>query len=170
MEVRLALRYVVYFIVLLFLQILLFNYVSIGIGMIPFVYILGLILLPIEVPNWFLLIYAFVLGICVDVAGDTMAINTSALLMAAFVRPRLIRFLSPDDGYKAGTLPSFFSFKPKLFLTYVAIIVFIHQLVFFSLDIFKLSKILIVLFKAFVNTFYSLIFIIIIHLLFMKNK
>ncbi len=170
MEARLAIRTGIYFLVLLFLQILLFNYVSIGVGMIPFVYILGLILLPIEVPNWFLLVYSFILGISVDVAGDTMALNTSALMFSAFIRPRLIRFLAPDDGYKAGTLPSFFSFKAKRFLLYITIIIFVHQLVFFTLDIFKLSKILIIIFKAFFNTFYSLVFILIIHLLFLKNK
>lgn len=170
MEIRLLIRYFIYFLALVLLQTLLFNHVSLGPGLIPFVYILGLLLLPLEIQNWILLIYSFALGISVDIFSDTLALNTSALLFAALLRPIVIQLLAPSEGYEVGTLPSYFSFKFGRFLIYIGIIVLAHQLVYFSLDIFEFAKIGVVIFKAFINTIYTLTFIFIIHLLFLKNK
>ncbi|MBN2892092.1 MAG: hypothetical protein JXL97_09510 [Bacteroidales bacterium] len=170
MEIRLIIRYGIYFVALVLLQTLLFNYVSLGTGLVPFVYILALLLLPIDIQNWILLIFAFVLGFTIDVFNDTMALNTSAMLFAALLRPGVIQILSPRDGYEIGTLPSFKNFKPGRFLAFVSIIVFAHQIVFFSLDIFNFSKIGVVFLKTIINTVLSVAFIMILHLLFFKNN
>ena len=170
MEVRLIIRYIVYFVSLVLLQTLLFNYIPLGIGLVPYIYILAIILLPIEIQNWSLLLISFLLGITIDIFNDSMALHTSAILFVAFVRPAIIQALASDDGYKTGTLPSYKSFKLNRFIFYIFIIVFVHQFIFFSFDIFKFSKIGIIILKTIVNTFYTGIFIIIIHILFFKNK
>ena len=170
MEVRLIIRYIVYFVSLVLLQTLLFNYISLGVGLIPCVYILVILLLPIDIQNWSLLLVSFFLGITIDVFNDSMALNTSALLFVAFIRPRLIQLLASDDGYKTGTLPSYKVFKLNRFIIYASTIVFIHQFILFSLDIFTFSKIGIIFLKTIINTIYTVIFIIILHILFFKNK
>ena len=170
MEVRLIIRYIIYFISLVLLQTLLFNYVSLGTGLVPFVYILAVLLLPIDTKNWFLLLFSFFLGFTIDVFNDTLALNTMALLFVALLRPLIIRLLAPSDGYDSGTLPSFSSFKLSRFIVYSLILVFSHQLIFFSFDIFAFSKLGIIILKTLINTIFSVIFITILHLIFFKNK
>lgn len=170
MEVRLIIRYIIYFISLVLLQTLLFNYVSLGTGLVPFVYILAVLLLPIDIQNWFLIIFSFFLGFTIDVFSDTLALNTMALLFVALIRPLVIQLLAPSDGYNVGTLPSFSSFKLGRFIVYALILVFFDQLIYFSFDIFAFSKFGIIILKTFVNTIFSVIFITILHLIFFKNK
>ncbi|MBN2663848.1 MAG: hypothetical protein JXR68_09385 [Bacteroidales bacterium] len=170
MEARLILRYFFYSVFLFFLQILLFNHVAIGLGLIPFVYILIVLLLPIEIHRVIPLILAFVFGFLVDVFNDTIAFNTAAFVFIAFIRPWILQILSPSDGYEVGKLPSAFNMGFGWFIFYSIIIVFFHQLVYFSLEIFMISKILVVLAKVFVNTLYSVAFIIVLHILFFRNK
>lgn len=170
MEARLVFRYLIYSVILFFSQVLLFNYVAIGIGLIPFVYILILLLLPIETHKTIPLVLAFVFGLFLDFFNDTLAYNTGAFIFAAFVRPWILQILAPNDGYEIGKLPSFYNMGFKWFLPYSLIIVFLHQFVYFSLESFIFSKFFIVLAKAFVNTIYSTAFIIVMHILLFKNK
>lgn len=170
MEARLIIRYFFYAIVLFLLQVLLFNYVAIGIGLIPFVYILILLVLPIDIHRVLPLIFAFVFGFFIDVFNDTMAYNTGAFVFIAFARPWILQILSPKDGYEVGKLPSFYNMGFGWFVLYAIILIFLHQLIYFSLEVFMISKIFIIFGKALVNTFYSLAFIIVLHVLVFRNK
>jgi len=170
MEARLVLRYFLYAIILFFLQILLFNHVAIGQGLIPFVYILILLLLPIDLHKTIPLIFAFAFGLFLDLSNDTLAYNTGAFVIIAFVRPLVLQLLAPGDGYEAGKLPSFYNMGFGWFLFYSFILVFLHQFVYFSLDAFVFSKFFVVLAKTFVNTIYSVAFILALHILLFRNK
>jgi len=170
MEFRLVFRYISYSIFLIFLQIILFNNVLLGVGLAPFVYIMILLFLPKDLKGWVLLLIAFFLGLFVDVFSDTMAINTSACLFVAFARPYTLRFLAPDDGYESDFLPSYHHLGLRWFSLYALILVFIHQLVYFSLDIFDFSKIGIVLIKAIINTLLSVFFIVTLNILVFRNR
>lgn len=170
MEARLILRYFFYSVVLFFLQIILFNHVAIGIGLVPFVYILIILLLPVDIQRVIPLVFAFVFAFLIDIFNDTIAYNTGAFVFVAFLRPWILQILSPGDGYEVGKLPSVFNMGFGWFIRYTLIIVFFHQLVYFSLETFMISKILVVFSKAFVNTIYSVAFIIVLHILFFRNK
>jgi hypothetical protein len=170
MEFRLVFRYISYSILLIFLQVILFNNVLLGVGLAPFVYVMLLLFLPIDIKGWVLLIIAFFLGLFVDVFSDTLAINTSACLFVAFARPYTLRFLSPDDGYESDFLPSYHHLGLRWFALYSLVLVFIHQLVYFSLDIFELSKIGIVLIKAIINTLLTVFFILTLNIFVFKNR
>ncbi len=170
MEVRLIIRYVIYFVSLVLLQVLLFNYVSLGTGLVPYIYVIAILLLPIDIQKWIVLILSFVIGLTVDIFNDTVALHTSATLVLAFMRPFVIRLLSPEDGYVIGTLPSNFTLKFWRFFAYITILLFFHQLVYFSLDIFLFPKIEVIILKTFVNTIFTSVFVVFLHLLFYKNK
>ncbi len=170
MEARLLIRYFIYSTVLLLLQVLLFNYVSLGTGLVPFVYIMILLFFPIETHKALPLIFAFVFGLSLDFLNDTVALNTGALVFIAFIRPSILQLLSPDNGYEVGRLPSFYNMGLKWFVIYSLIMIFFHQFIYFSLEIFSLAKIHIIFFKTIVNTLYSFSFIILLHILIFKNK
>ena len=169
MEVRLLIRYGIYFVVLYLLQILGFNYVQIGTGLFPAVYLLIIILLPIEINKVWLLMAAFAVGMIMDISNDTIAINTSALVFATFFRPFILQLLSGRDGYETGKLPTYKNYGINWFIFYSLIFVFLYELVYFGLDIFSFAKIGVILLKTVVGTLYTVSFIVLLHLLFFRN-
>ncbi len=170
MEGRLIIRYSVYFIALFLLQILLFNYVLIGTDLYPFVFLLFVILLPIEIERITVLLSAFVLGLFLDFSTDMVAINTIALSFAAFIRSGVLALLSPSDGYEPGKLPSIKNYGLAWFTYYSVIMIFAFSFVFYFFKAFALSQIGLVFLKSLANTIYSTIFIILMHLIFFRNK
>src|SRR5512137_2722988 len=95
-------RYTVIFVILIFLQVLLFNNIQFSGYINPYVYVMLILLLPVEIPSWLLLIICFFSGLTVDLFNGTPGIHTSATVFSGFIRPYILRFISPRDGYEAG--------------------------------------------------------------------
>ncbi|MFZ4059415.1 MAG: rod shape-determining protein MreD, partial [Ferruginibacter sp.] len=66
------------FFLLILLQVLVFNNMHLNGYINPYVYVLFILLLPFETPQWLLLISAFLLGFGVDLFSDTMGMHTAA--------------------------------------------------------------------------------------------
>src|SRR5664279_4931881 len=98
------LRFGLIFILLILLQVLLFNNIQFSGYINPYVYIMFILLLPIEIPSWLLLILSFTIGMIIDFFSGSPGIHTSATVLAGFVRPYVIRVVSPKDGYEACLL------------------------------------------------------------------
>ena len=47
----------------------------------PYLYLIILLIMPFKTQKWFLLIYAFILGLSVDVFSDTLGMHSSACLI-----------------------------------------------------------------------------------------
>jgi hypothetical protein len=170
MESRLIIRYSIYFITLFLLQILLFNFVLIGTDLFPFVFLLIIILLPVETERLTVLLIAFAMGLFLDFASDTVAIQTAAILFAAFIRPGVLSILSPSDGYEPGKLPSIKNFSLSWFAYYSAIIIFADNFIYYFFKAFSLSAIGTVFLKTLINTAFTTIFIVLMHIIFYRNK
>lgn len=170
MEARLIIRYSLYSLILIFLQISLFNYIEIGEGMFAAIYVLIILLLPIELHKAIPLILGFFIGFIIDIFNDTIAFNTGAMVMTAFARPFILHLLAPSDGYEIGKLPSLFNMGIKWFLIYTVMLLFLYQLTFHLFEIFTLTKLHIILLRTIINTTLSTFFILILHLTFFRNK
>ena len=89
---------------LLLLQLLLFNNLHFMGVCNPCIYILFLIALPAELPNWAeLLIGAFV-GMLMDIACNSPGVHMAACVALSFYRPRMLHKLIPDDDRLIGTV------------------------------------------------------------------
>ena len=90
--------------ILLLLQLLLINNLHFLGVCSPCIYILFLIALPAELPNWAeLLIGAFV-GMLMDIACNSPGVHMAACVALSFYRPRMLHKLIPDDDRLIGTL------------------------------------------------------------------
>ncbi len=147
-----SLKHSLRFIGLLLLQVLvldnllLFGFVN------PYLYVLFVILLPLNMGKIQAMSLAFLLGLCVDIFSDTGGVHAAACLVAAYLRPLVLRF-SFGINYDYQTL-KFYQEGFKERLTYVALIVFVHHLVLFSMEAFQLKLWKFVL----TNTLYSFTF------------
>src|SRR5512133_234040 len=133
------LRYGLIFILLFLLQILLFNNIQFSGYINPYIYIMFILLLPVEIPSWLLLILSFVTGLVMDLFSGTPGMHTSATVLAGFVRPYILRFTSPRDGYEPGVDPSMLIYGIRWFLFYSSLIILIHHFALFYLEVFRFA-------------------------------
>ena len=170
MEAGEGLKYFIYSLIILLLQIFVFNNIILGTGIFVSLPVLFILLLPIEISKWLLLVLAFTFGLTVDIFSDTLAMNTAGLVFSAFIRPFVLAILQPTEGFEPGKRPSAFYFGLGKFLIYASILAFSFEIVFYLFEMFSLSKFLIVLYKSLVTSVMSVISISIIHILFLRNK
>jgi hypothetical protein len=130
-------------------QLVLFNYAF------CFVYIAAIALLPFEIPLITLLGLAFGAGMFVDIFYNTIGANAAAMVLIAFLRPTIIRFLTPQRGYDERQVLSINSMGLTWFITYIGILTFIHHLVLFSLEASDFGLFLPVLLKVICSTIFT---------------
>jgi rod shape-determining protein MreD len=137
---RTLLNNVLRFIGLLGLQIFLFDRINFLGYINPMIYILFIILFPVENKRWSFMILAFALGIVLDTFQDTGGAHAAASLTLAFTRPIWLRLVY-GESYKMKNLKVIRTPMDRLVLLMVLCIT-VHHLVFFSLVIFNTSQIL----------------------------
>ena len=98
------------FIFLILLQVLILNNMNFSGFVNPYLYILFVLLLPFETPRWFLIFTSFLLGLSIDIFSDSLGMHAFASVSIAFLRPYVLNFISPRDGYEPGTFPRIFYF------------------------------------------------------------
>jgi len=84
------LRYGLIFILLIMAQVLVFNNIQFSGYVNPYVYIMFILLLPVDIPAWLLLLLSFATGLIIDFFSGTPGMHTSATLTAGFVRPYVL--------------------------------------------------------------------------------
>lgn len=157
-----VLRYGFLFIVLMVLQILLFNNIQFSGYINPYVYLLFILLLPVEIPAWLLLIICFFTGAIVDTFSGSPGMHSFATVLAGFVRPGILRIISVREGYDAGTTPSMAVYGFRWFLIYTIVIVLVHHTALFYLEVFRLAGFFRTFLRVILSSAFSIFFILLI--------
>ena len=150
------------FILLILLQILLFNNIQFSGYVNPYVYVMFILLLPIEIPSWLLLLLSFATGLIMDIFSGSPGMHSSATLLAGFVRPYILRIISPRDGYEQGLDPSMLTYGFKWFFTYTLLIVLVHHTALFYLEVFRLAEFFRTMLRVLLSSLFSITFILLI--------
>lgn len=155
------LRYGLIFILLILLQVLLFNNIQFSGFVNPYVYILFILLLPLDIPSWLILLLSFLMGLLIDFFSGSPGVHTSATVLAGFVRPYVLRLVSPRDGYELGD-PSMFLYGFRWFASYTLLMVLIHHITLFYLEVFRFADFFRTLLRVILSTIFSMTFILLI--------
>jgi rod shape-determining protein MreD len=150
------------FILLILLQVLLFNNIQFSGYVNPYVYIMFILLLPIEIPSWLLLLLSFVTGLTIDFFSGSPGMHTSATVLAGFVRPYVLRLVSPRDGYESGSDPSMIAYGVRWFFTYSLLIVLVHHTTLFYIEVFRFADFFRTMLRVLLSSLFSLAFILLI--------
>ena len=86
-----------WFVGLVLLQVLILNNVHIAGYATPFLYIYMILKFESDVPRNALMLWAFFLGLAVDILSDTPGMNAAATVLLAFLRPTFLRLFVPRD-------------------------------------------------------------------------
>ena len=153
------LRFGLIFIILILLQVLLFNNIQFSGYVNPYVYIMFILLLPVEIPSWLLLLLSFVTGLIMDFFSGSPGMHSSATILAGFVRPYVLRAISPRDGYEPGSDPSMLTYGFTWFLSYTLLIVLVHHTALFYLEVFRFAEFFRTLLRVLLSSLFSITFI-----------
>jgi rod shape-determining protein MreD len=153
------LRFGLIFIVLILLQILLFNNIQFSGYVNPYVYIMFILLLPVEIPAWLLLLLSFMTGLIIDFFSGSPGMHTTATVLAGFVRPYVLRIISPRDGYEPGSDPSMLTYGFTWFFTYTSLIVLFHHTTLFYIEVFRFTDFFRTMLRVIISSVFSITFI-----------
>lgn len=132
---QLILRNIIRFSILVFLQITILNNVeNMGFSnshVLPQIYVLFIILLPFETPRWLSICIGFFIGIIIDYSLNTQGLHALASTTLGYLKPTLTKSLSPRDGYDFNSEPTLNDQGISWYLTYAAILIFIHHFCLF---------------------------------------
>jgi rod shape-determining protein MreD len=164
--IRISLR----FVILVLVQVLLFNNIHFLGYINPYIYILFILLLPFETKRWVLLLLAFALGISVDFFSNSMGIHAAACVFAAYFRPGVMSLITSRKEYEPGVEPSIADLGFQWFFMYSLILVSLHHLILFLLEVFRFSNFFSTLGHSILNTLFTVLFIILIEYIFYRKK
>lgn len=140
-------KYSIYIIVLVLVQVLVLNNMQFSSYVNPYCYVLIILILPFETPGWLLLSIAFALGFTIDVfpqgwSGDgaSLGFHAFSTVMMAFSRPFILNRINSRDEYEAGTYPSASDYGIAWWLRYSMILVGIHHFSLFLLESMDISR------------------------------
>jgi rod shape-determining protein MreD len=121
-----------------------------------------ILLLPVEIPSWLLLLLSFATGLIMDFFSGSPGMHSSATVLVGFVRPYILRVISPRDGYEPGSDPSMLTYGFRWFLTYTLLIVLVHHTALFYLEVFRFADFFRTMLRVLLSSLFSITFILLI--------
>jgi hypothetical protein len=158
------------FILLAFAQIFIFNKIQVSGFINPQVYVLFILMLPFEISGFWLLSFAFLMGLTIDFFQHTPGMHAAASVTLAFLRPGVIRLVGRKEDLEPWQYPNVRDSGTLWFLTYSLILVFLHHLLLFYLEVFRFSEFTQTLLKVLINTVLTTLIIMLIQFLFYSRR
>jgi hypothetical protein len=136
----------------------------------PFVYILFLILLPLEISKTGQYILAFIIGFIVDAFLKTYGIQAFSCVLMTFLRPHIILILNGLKPLETGVKPVPGVKDFTWILIYTLLLVFVHQISVTTLETFQWTLWWRILWTSVANTLFTTFIILCIEYIFYADK
>ena len=143
------------FILLLIMQIAIFNKMDFLGYINPYPYILFILLYPVNGNKYGLLFASFLLGIIMDMFSNSGGVHATAAITLAALRPTFFKF-SFGVSYEYQTIKINDKITPERF-SFVAISVVSHHFILFLLEAFRLSFFWEVLLRTIFSTIFTIL-------------
>jgi len=156
------------FILLLLVQVIVLNHINFLGYINPYVYVLFVILFPIKNNRMLFIFLSFLMGLAVDIFSDTGGIHAAASVTIAFLRPAALKF-SFGAVYEHQSV-KFNAIDAGQRLTYMTILIVIHHLILFFLEIFNFSKVILILKNTLFSCIFTLLLCVIVTILFSRTN
>lgn len=115
------------------LQALLFDNLLFSGLVVPLYYVVFVLLLPVKIGRVWLLLLGAALGVTMDVSMGTAGLNTIATTAVAYLRP-VVMNLTMGKDVAHESIPYGGAIDDRAFLPYAAILVLVHNLLFFGFE------------------------------------
>jgi rod shape-determining protein MreD len=157
------------FVLLIAVQVLLLDQMDLANGwVVPYLYILFLLMLPFELPTWAVLLIGFATGATMDFFSSTPGMHAGACTVMAFTRTGILRLLRPRDGYDFGVAPTLQGMGWSWFLAYIALMVPVHHLWLFFTEVFRFDRLLETMGRGLLSALLTIVLMVLAQLLFIR--
>lgn len=156
------------FLALVLIQVMILNNINFLGYINPYLYILFIVLFPFNGNQSLLIILSFLLGLSIDMFGNSGGIHAGAAVFIAYLRPSILKF-SFGISYEYDTIKLNTTEINKRLL-YLSILVFMHHFILFSLEIFNINHIGLILKSTLFSGIFTLILLLGTLLLFSRKK
>lgn len=156
------------FILLLAVQIIIFNNMNFLGYISPFPYVLFIILYPVNGNKYGLLLASFVLGLLMDLFSNSGGVHATACLILAYYRPYIFKFAF-GLSYEYQTVRLNDVVTPERF-SFILLSVLIHHFILFVLEAFEISFFWDTLLRTVLSTLFTILLCILIIYLIKPNK
>ena len=152
-------KQIVQALVIVLLQVLLFDHLQIGGWGFPMVYVMILMNLPVQIPRWLEMLIGAVVGLVFDVWCSSLGVNMAACIAFSFLRPILLGNVLQDVERVKGEVCS----RSIGRIEYVKCLVFLvltHHLMVFALEAWSWSNWWMVLVKTLISSVLTILIIV----------
>lgn len=156
------------FISLVLVQALILNNINFLGYINPYIYILFILLYPINNNRPFFIFLSFFLGLSVDLFLDSGGIHAAACVSIGYIRPLFLKFAFGTTYEHQTVKISNSEIGPRL--TYFTLITVVHHLLLFSLEVFNTSKVLLILKKTLFSSIFTVILCVLITIIFSRRS
>lgn len=156
------------FVVLILAQAVVFNNINFFGFINPYPYILFILLYPVNNNRTLFIFLSFMLGLFVDLFSDSGGINAAACVTIAFIRPAVLKFTF-GMIYEHQTI-RFGNTEFGNRVIYFTILTTIHHLILFSMEVFNLWNIILILQKTLFSGIFTIILCVLISVLFSNRE
>lgn len=125
-----------YVLLIMFLQIFLCNYISLWGYATPLLGVMVLFCTPLNAGRKGNMLFAFIIGLILDVFSNTPGVTAGAMTATAFLQFPLMNSIVPKDATE-DALPSISLLGKYKYFSYIAILMAIHHIVYFALEAFS---------------------------------
>ena len=139
------------YIIVMILQVLLFDQLQLLGVCHPYIYILCLLMMPITLSHSADMIIGAVVGLIMDVFCNSLGVHTAACIFIMFIRPYLIGAIVNDKD-RLNEQISLRALGMEALLRYVVILVVVHHLMVFLLAAWSWAHIGFVLLETIVSS------------------
>lgn len=120
------------YVVIMLLQVLLFNQLQLWGICHPYIYVLCLLMMPITLPHSMDMLLGAAVGLVMDIFCNSLGIHTSVCVLIMFVRPYLIGLIVNDKD-RLNEQISLRAVGMEALVKYVVVLVLVHHFLVFLL-------------------------------------
>lgn len=158
------------FVLLVFIQVFLLKNIGYYNLSVPFLYILFILLLPFETPNWLVFLLAFIMGLTVDTFYDTPGVNAAACTVLALVRVIFIRLTVQRLSFEIEPEPKLGIMGFRWFFFYSGILTLVHHTTLFLIEDFSFNDLNFTLSRILLSSLFTVFLILVAEFIFFRKK
>lgn len=163
-------RYIFHCILIILVQIVVLNNVNMLGYICPYLYLMCIMMLPINLNGSFILLFSFLVGLVVDLFCGTLGLHAaSTVVMGAVFKLTTHAFHGRNDT-KPGTVTDINTVGLDTYILFTLTLVSIHHVLLFFLDTFSFSHFFTTLKYALLNIALTSLTIIFYQLIFRNKK
>jgi hypothetical protein len=154
------------FIIYLLYQVMILQNVVLFHTAFCFLYVLYLILLPVEMNPLVLMGMGFLMGFSVDMFYESAGLHAFASVFIMYVRNPWLNSLTPQGGYDSNSVPSVAMNGVQWFLVYAVPLIFLHHALLFYIEAGGFGMFWYTLWKVLTSTIFTTVVILVAQFLF----